>query len=144
MLATVHRFHTLVNLAFAWTGSVHRPRERRLANATNGPERSGTLVIWARCHARSLSQLVDAITLDAYGTNEQLTGVLTVFSEHVALPVRPQVLEVEVEALGFDLEEMSAEASWHVAGAGAGTLVWCRSPMSASSLGWWRRRCTPP
>jgi hypothetical protein len=53
---------------------------------------------------QSLSQLIDAITLDAYGTDEELTGFLTVFDEQVALPCVAQILDVEVEVLAFDLE----------------------------------------
>ncbi len=52
----------------------------------------------------SLSQLVDAITLGAYGTDEQLTAFLTVFDEQVAVPCGANVLDIEVEVLGFDLE----------------------------------------
>lgn len=53
---------------------------------------------------QSLSELIDAITLDAYGTDEQLTAFLTVFDEQVALPCAAKVLDIEVEVLGFDLE----------------------------------------
>jgi len=53
---------------------------------------------------QSLSQLVDAITLDAYGTDEQLTAFLTVFDDQVAVPCGAKVLDIEVEVLSFDLE----------------------------------------
>jgi hypothetical protein len=52
----------------------------------------------------SLSQLIDAITSDAYGTDEAHTGFLTAFEEHLAVPCVTQVLDVEVEVLKFDLE----------------------------------------
>jgi hypothetical protein len=51
-----------------------------------------------------VSELIDAITVDAYGTDEELTAFLTVFDGQVALPCVALVLDVEVEVLGFDLE----------------------------------------
>jgi hypothetical protein len=89
-----------------------------------------------------LSELIDAITLDAYGTDEQLTAFLTVFDEQVALPCAAKVLDIEVEVLGFDLEGDERRAWWRVAVVWVGVLAWCRLPMSASSLGQWRRGCT--
>jgi hypothetical protein len=52
----------------------------------------------------SLSQLIESITVDAYGADEQLTGFLTVFNEEVTLPCAAKVLDVDVEVLGFDVE----------------------------------------
>jgi len=47
---------------------------------------------------------VDAITVDAYGADEQLTAFYTVFDEAVSLPCAAKVLDVGIEVLGFDLE----------------------------------------
>ena len=67
---------------------------------------------WARRYLRSLvavpcqslRELVDSIVVDAYGTDEQLTALLTVFDDEVALPYGAQILGVDVEVLEFDLE----------------------------------------
>jgi hypothetical protein len=53
---------------------------------------------------RSLAQLIDEITVDAYDTCEQLSGFLQVFDDEVAVPVSATVLGIAVEVTGFDLE----------------------------------------
>jgi hypothetical protein len=53
---------------------------------------------------RSLSELIDSIVVDAYGTDEQLTAFLTVFDDEVDLPCAAQILGVEIEVVAFDLE----------------------------------------
>jgi len=91
---------------------------------------------------QSLSDLVDIITLDAYGVDEQLSGFLTAFDERVRVPCAAKVLDVDVEVLGFDIEgdeRRGLVARCHRVG---GQRVSCRSPMSASNPGRWRRGCT--
>jgi hypothetical protein len=53
---------------------------------------------------RSLSELVDSIVVDAYGTDEQLTAFLTALDDEVDLPCAAQILGVEIEVVAFDLE----------------------------------------
>lgn len=53
---------------------------------------------------QSLGELVDAITVDAYGADEQLTAFFTVFEEGVSLPCAAKILDVDIEVLAFDLE----------------------------------------
>ena len=51
-----------------------------------------------------LAQLIDAITVDAYDTGEQLSGFLQVFQDEVTAPVSATVLGMAVQGTGFDLE----------------------------------------
>lgn len=53
---------------------------------------------------QSLSELVDSIVIDAYGTDEQLTAFLTAFDDEVNLPCAAQILGVDIEVVAFDLE----------------------------------------
>ena len=53
---------------------------------------------------QSLRELVDSITVDAYGAEEQLTAFYTVLEEEVSLPCAAKILDVDVEVLAFDLE----------------------------------------
>ena len=52
---------------------------------------------------QSLARLIEEITVDAYDTDEQMSGFLQVFQDEVALPVAATVLGVAVEVTGFDL-----------------------------------------
>ncbi|MGH9292284.1 MAG: hypothetical protein ACRDZ6_05845 [Acidimicrobiales bacterium] len=54
--------------------------------------------------AQYLAQLIDEITVDAYNTDEQMSGFLQVFQDEVAVPVAATVLGVAVEVTGFDVE----------------------------------------
>jgi len=54
--------------------------------------------------AQDLEQLIDEITVDAYGLDEQLTGFLQVFLDEVTLPASAAVLGSAVEVVGFDFE----------------------------------------
>ncbi len=54
--------------------------------------------------AQSLEQLIDEITVDAYDTDEQISGFLQVFQDEVTVPAGATVLGVAVEVTGFDLE----------------------------------------
>ena len=54
--------------------------------------------------AQTLAQLVDEITVDAYDTDEQLSGFLQVFQDEVTTPTSATVLGVAVEVVAFDLE----------------------------------------
>ncbi|MHB1511468.1 MAG: hypothetical protein ACYCST_20990 [Acidimicrobiales bacterium] len=91
---------------------------------------------------QSLSELIESIAVDAYRTDEQITGFLTVFNEEVRVPCAAQVLDVAVEVPEFDVE--GDERRGLVARCRrAGALVSCCSLMSASSPGRWRRCCTP-
>jgi hypothetical protein len=42
--------------------------------------------------AESLEQLIDAITVDAYNTDEQMSGFLQALQDEVAVPVAATVL----------------------------------------------------
>jgi hypothetical protein len=54
--------------------------------------------------AQDLEQLIDEITVDAYGLDEQLTGFLQVFVDEVTIPAPGTVLDFPVEITGFDFE----------------------------------------
>jgi hypothetical protein len=54
--------------------------------------------------ALELIELVESITVDAYGTFEQLSPFLMVFDEEVSLPCTGKILDVDLEIMGFDLE----------------------------------------
>ena len=54
--------------------------------------------------AQDLEQLIDEITVDAYGLDEQLTGFLQVFLDEVTLPASAVVLGSAVEVVRFDFE----------------------------------------
>jgi hypothetical protein len=54
--------------------------------------------------AQDLGQLIDEITVDAYGLDEQLMGFLQVFLDEVTLPESGVVLGSAVEVVGFDIE----------------------------------------
>lgn len=53
---------------------------------------------------QSLRELIESVTLDAYGVDEELTAFLTVFGDAVALPCPAKLLEIDVEVLAFDFE----------------------------------------
>ncbi|MGH9092845.1 MAG: hypothetical protein ACRDZR_15930 [Acidimicrobiales bacterium] len=53
---------------------------------------------------QSLARLIEEITVDAYDTDEQISGFLQVFQDEVAVPVAATVLGVVVEVTAFDLE----------------------------------------
>jgi hypothetical protein len=50
-----------------------------------------------------LEAMVDEATVDAYGEDEQLTGLFTMIEENLALPFNATVLGVEVTVRGVDL-----------------------------------------
>ena len=54
--------------------------------------------------AQDLEQLIDEITVHAYGLDEQLTGFLQVFLDEVSLPASAVVLGSAVEVVGFAFE----------------------------------------
>jgi hypothetical protein len=54
--------------------------------------------------AQDLGRLIDEITVDAYGLDEQLMGFLQVFLDEVTLPASGGVLGSAVEVVGFDFE----------------------------------------
>jgi len=51
-----------------------------------------------------VSDLIELVIVDAFGTDEQLTGFLTVFDQQVRLPCAAKDLDVDIEVLGFDVE----------------------------------------
>ena len=53
---------------------------------------------------QSLARLIEEITVDAYDTDEQMSGFLQVFQDEAAVAVAATVLGVAVEVTGFDLE----------------------------------------
>lgn len=52
-----------------------------------------------------LEALIEEATVDAYGEDEQLTGLFTMIEEHLAVPFTTTVLGVEVSVVGVDLAE---------------------------------------
>ena len=52
----------------------------------------------------ALSELIESVTVDAYGTDEQLAAFLTAFSEEVPVPCPATVLDLPVEVLAFGIE----------------------------------------
>jgi hypothetical protein len=53
---------------------------------------------------QSLAKLIDEITVDAYDTDEQLSGFLQVFQDEVTVPASATVLGMAIEVAGFDME----------------------------------------
>jgi hypothetical protein len=47
--------------------------------------------------------MVEQATVDAYGDDEQQTGLFTMLEEHLAVPFTTRVLGVEVTVRGVDL-----------------------------------------
>ena len=54
--------------------------------------------------SRALSELIESIIVDAYGTDEQLVAFLTAFFEEVRVPCAATVLDIPVEIVRFDIE----------------------------------------
>lgn len=50
----------------------------------------------------ALEQLIDEITTDAYGLDEQLSSFCQVFVDEVSVPHPAIILAIEIEVLGFD------------------------------------------
>ncbi|MFG2845703.1 hypothetical protein ACGF12_21385 [Kitasatospora sp. NPDC048296] len=50
-----------------------------------------------------LEAMIDEATVDAYGEDEELTGLFTMIEEHLAVPFSTTVLGVEVTVRGIDL-----------------------------------------
>ncbi|MFD7707883.1 hypothetical protein ACFV6E_12220 [Streptomyces sp. NPDC059785] len=50
-----------------------------------------------------LDELIEQATVDAYGDDEQLTGLFTMIEEHLAVPFTTVVLGVEVTVKKVDL-----------------------------------------
>ncbi|MFF8866611.1 hypothetical protein SAMN05216532_3685 [Streptomyces sp. 2231.1] len=55
---------------------------------------------WSRAQ---LDRLVEEATIDAYGEDEEVTGLFTMVEEHLATPFATTVLGVEVNVIGVDL-----------------------------------------
>jgi hypothetical protein len=53
---------------------------------------------------QSLALLIDEITMDAYNTDEALSGFLQVFQDEVTVPAFATVLGMAIEVADFDLE----------------------------------------
>ncbi|MFJ7181471.1 hypothetical protein ACIQXA_34975 [Streptomyces massasporeus] len=53
----------------------------------------------------SLEALIEEATIDAYGDDEQLTGLFTKIEENLAVPFTTTVLGVEVNVVGVDLTD---------------------------------------
>ncbi|MBQ1019456.1 hypothetical protein KBX71_16505 [Micromonospora sp. D93] len=51
----------------------------------------------------ALEAMIEEATVDAYGDDEQLTGLFTVVEEHLAVPFTTTVLGVEVTVRKIDL-----------------------------------------
>ena len=56
---------------------------------------------------QELDALVEEATVDAYDTEEQLSGLFTMVQEHLAVPFTTTVLGVQVTVEGIDLTEGS-------------------------------------
>ena len=54
--------------------------------------------------SRALSELIESIIVDAYGTGEQLAAFLGAFSEEVRVPCVATALDLPVEIVRFDAE----------------------------------------
>ncbi|WP_371480255.1 hypothetical protein [Kitasatospora sp. NBC_00315] len=52
-----------------------------------------------------LEAMVDEATVDAYGEDEQLTGLFTMLQENLAVPFGTTILGVEVTVRGIDLAQ---------------------------------------
>ncbi|MEW2620226.1 hypothetical protein [Streptomyces sp. NPDC048106] len=50
-----------------------------------------------------LEAMIEEATVDAYGDDEQRTGLFTMLEEHLAVPFTTMVLGVEVTVRGVDL-----------------------------------------
>ena len=98
-----------------------------LASARVGRPRSVAVVSSA-----ALSELIESVTVDAYGIDEQLTAFLTAFSEEVAVPCPATVLDLPVEVLASFPARRPAGWSWPE-----------RSAPQLSATGE-SRRCGPP
>jgi hypothetical protein len=53
---------------------------------------------------QSIAQLIDEITVDAYDTDEQLSGFLQVFQDEVTGPTSATMLGMAIDVAGFDQE----------------------------------------
>ncbi|MET8253417.1 hypothetical protein [Micromonospora sp. NPDC005197] len=51
----------------------------------------------------ALEAMIEEATVDAYGDDEQLTGLFTMIEEHLVVPFTTTVLGVEVTVLKVDL-----------------------------------------
>ncbi|MEV0881519.1 hypothetical protein AB0I85_27230 [Micromonospora echinofusca] len=51
----------------------------------------------------ALQAMIEEATIDAYGDDEQLTGLFTMIEEHLAVPFTTTVLGVEVTVRKIDL-----------------------------------------
>lgn len=51
----------------------------------------------------ALEAMIEEATIDAYGDDEQLTGLFTILEEHLAVPFTTTVLGVEVTVRKIDL-----------------------------------------
>jgi hypothetical protein len=75
------------------------PRRKWSKKTSESHARSTVTIV-----AQDLGQLIDEITVDAYGLDEQLMGFLQVFLDEVTLPASGVVLGSAVEVVGFDFE----------------------------------------
>jgi len=57
-----------------------------------------------------LDELVEEAIVDAYGEDEQLTGLYTMIEENLAVPFTTRVLGVEVTVEGVDLTDCGIAA----------------------------------
>ena len=53
---------------------------------------------------RALSDLIESVTVDGYGADEQLAAFLGAFSGEVRVPGAATVLDLPIEILRFDVE----------------------------------------
>ena len=56
-----------------------------------------------------LDAMIDEATVDAYNDEEQITGLLTMLEEHLALPFDTEVLGITVTATKIDLTAGNAQ-----------------------------------
>lgn len=95
-----------------------------MCSAVRGTCRSTLPRNFVQVSGQSLSQLVESITVDAYGAYEQLVAFLTVFEEEVSLPCAAKILGVDLEVRAFDLEGDERR----------GLVASCRSPGGSSGV----------
>lgn len=77
----------------------------------------------------ALQAMIEEATIDAYGDDEQLTGLFTMIEEHLAVPFTTTVLGVEVTVRKIDLTADTIVAVCARAATGRGsTCLTCRYP----------------
>ncbi|MEV6671144.1 hypothetical protein [Streptomyces sp. NPDC051162] len=83
--------------------------------------------------AAALDTLIEEATVDAYGDDEQLTGLFTMIEENLALPFTTIVLGVEVSVVGVELTEDGRVVARCVRGSARQSIGILDLPLPASA-----------